>query len=361
LGLSEAILLSILLACCLSVFWFLQWRTGFFSTRYYAQIGGLLLIATLAALTVISWRAYGEIGFIVGVMAACVAAYHSALFGFKLLLDTDNKYRWIHKANRALVNYDQPHQRLTFRTQDGVKIQAIRLTTNSNGNGNGNAAHKKAVIVCHGAGRSKNTMSIVQTCAILATKYDVFAFDFRGHMESGGIFRANGDTEKDLVAMLEHIHRAGYEKIAVVGWSVGATTALLAAANGAKIDAIIAGAPPPVNLSEYKHLQLLQRMPVIQFPGGSAAAASRYMRVVPGTPLMNALDFAGQVPPIPILLVYNDFDTTLKVDASAFEALSAKLPATTETMRLPGSGHLFDWPNTFFFWTKMLDWLERNF
>jgi hypothetical protein len=99
---------------------------------------------------------------------------------------------------------------------------------------------------------------------------------------------------------------------------------------------------------------------MIQVPGGSAAATARYMRVVPGKSYMNVMDFVDQVPPIPILIAYNDFDTTLNIDAAAFEALHQRLP-TSETMRLPGHGHLFDWPNTFFFWNKMLDWLEVNF
>jgi pimeloyl-ACP methyl ester carboxylesterase len=348
--LDTIILLSLLLAGCLSAFWFMQWRTGFFSTRYYLQTGSLLFIGLLAAaLVVISWPQV-----IIIFIAASIAAYHFALWGFKILLDSDNKYRWIHKANRALVRYEQPHQRFMLRTQDGVKIQAISLK-------NGVKPERKAVIVCHGAGRSKNTMSIVQTCSILATRYDVFSFDFRGHMESGGIFRANGDTEYDLMAMIDHVRQMGYERIAIVGWSVGATTALLAAANGAQIDAIIAGSPPPVSLEQYKHLQLLKRIPVMQVPGGSAAATARYMRVVPGKPFMNILDFAPLVPPIPILLVYNDYDTTIDLAAEAFEKLYEKLPPTTEQMRLPGNGHLFDWPNTFFFWTKMFDWLEQHF
>lgn len=350
----EIIPLSLALGLSLAVFWFLQWRTGFFSTRYYTQVGLLLLIVLLAWwLIAVSWPANSVARVLVLLVALSVAAYHVGLFVFKLLLDSDNKYRWIHKANRALVKYDHPHERFTLRTQDGVRIQGVWLKCNP--------PVKKAVVVCHGAGRSKNTMSIVQTCTILATRYDVFTFDFRGHMESGGVFRANGDTEYDLLAVIDHVKRCGYEKIAVVGWSVGATTALLAAANGCPIDAIVAGAPPPVSLGEYKHLRLLKRVPVIGFPGGSAAATSRYMRVMPGKTYMNVLEFVDLVPPIPILMAYNDYDITLNIDASAFEMLHRKLPATTEAMRLPGRGHLFDWPNTFFFWEKMLRWLEVNF
>jgi hypothetical protein len=37
------------------------------------------------------------------------------------------------------------------------------------------------------------------------------------------------------------------------------------------------------------------------------------------------------------------------------------MPATTEKYPLPGRGHIFDWPNTFFVWNKMIAWLEENF
>lgn len=353
---NDTALLSVLLAASLGIFWLLQWRTGFFSTRYYFQMAGLLIIVLLAVLFIAVSHPLEVGGFslLTALAAASVAAFHSSLLVFKVLFDSDNKYRWIHKANRALVRYEQPHQRFTLRTRDGVRIQAVALTTAPD-------SENKAVIVCHGAGRSKNTMSIVQTCSILATRYHVFAFDFRGHMESGGVFRANGDTVHDLEAMIDHIRRSGYEHVAVVGWSVGATTALMAAANGAPLDAIVAGAPPPVSLSEYKHLQLLKRIPMMQVPGSSAAATSRYMRVVPDKILMNVLDFVEFVPHIPILLAYNDYDDTLNVDYSAFETLHKKLPQTTESLRLPGHGHVFDWPNTFFFWKKMMDWLESHF
>ncbi len=341
--------LGLLFCAALFIYWAVQWRTGFFSTRYYLQIAAILGVTLLgAALTVGLWPSV----LVIAIAVAILTAYHGALFGFKLLLDTDNKYRWIHKPNRALVRYDFPHDRITLTTADGVRLQALALH---------NPSATQAVIVCHGAGRSKNTMSIVQTCTILATRYAVFTFDFRGHMESGGLYRADNSTEHDLNAMMAHVQAAGFTEIAVFGWSVGGSTALLCAANGSPIKAIIAGSPPPVSLEEYKLLKLLRRIPLLRIPGSAAAAASRYMRVGPGQSFMNTLDYAERVPSIPILLVHNTYDTTLDVPAEAFRHLAEKLPESTEVMQLPGQGHLFDWPNTFFFWQKMLAWLEEHF
>ena len=333
-------------------FWLVQWYTGFFSTRYLLQMGGLLTIGLLALAALYSvYRAgccgAGELG---AVVLGGLAVYHLGLLVFRVLFDSDNKYRWIHKANRALVQYTLPHRRLTLHTEDGIRIQALDLT-------NGKPRGDKAIIVCHGAGRSKNTMAIVQTCAVLTTHYDVFTFDFRGHMESGGIYRANHETVYDLNAMLKYVRDQGYERVAVVGWSVGATTAFLAAAHGQPIDAIVAGAPPPVSLAEYKHIRLLRQIPLAQVPGAGMAAVSRYMRVAPAEPIMNVMDYAEQVPEIPILLVYNEHDETLNVPASAFEHLAEALPESTDQMCLEGAGHIFDWPNTYLFWNRMMEWL----
>lgn len=346
-------LLSLLLAGLLLTFWMLQWRTGFYSTRYHLQMASLLLIGVCAlSLAALTLRAgYTLFALLVPIP---LAFYHLGLLIFRVLFDSDNKYRWIHRVNRAIVQYHLPHQRFTLRTADGVRIQAIDLT-------NGQRRSDRAVIVCHGAARSKNTLAIVQTCSILAMHYDVFTFDFRGHMESGGIYRGNCDTELDLLAMIDYLSQRGYKHIAIVGWSVGASTALLAAANGSPIEAIVAAAPPPVSLAEYKHIRLLRRAPMMSVPAVGMAAVSRYMRAMPGDALMNTLDFADRVPPIPILLVHNEYDATLNVEGSMFDALYERLPRTTERMCLEGKGHVFDWPNTYLFWNQMLDWLAANF
>ncbi|MBZ0296315.1 MAG: alpha/beta fold hydrolase [Anaerolineae bacterium] len=343
------ILLAAGFVAAFTIYWLLQWRSGFFSTRYYLQLLGLLLLVLIGTLLLVQlWIPALPLALIVLVLTG----YHAGLFGFKLLFDADNKYRKAHRPNRALVQYPVPHQRLTITTADGVKLSALHLP---------HETADRAVIVCHGAGRSKNTMGIMQTCTILATRYAVFPFDFRGHMESGGLYHADNSTEQDLNAVIDYVRGLGYERIAVFGWSVGASTALLAAANGSPIAAIVAAAPPPVSLERYHLFETLRRYPFLRIPGTASAAVSRYMRVSPRLPLMNTLDYADRVPPIPIFMAYNDFDTTLKISVEAFERLLEHLPPSTEAMHLPGSGHVFDWPNTFFFWQRMMDWLEANF
>ena len=348
-----AIALSIVLSL---VFWFLQIRTSYLGTRYYLQVCGLFAIAVTAGYVAYSIFASQEYWaqVVLAILIGLYSLYHFGLLAIRVTAESDGNYRWIHRANRALVNYDCPHNRFTLRTQDGVNIQAISLSHEDK-------KAEKAIIVCHGAGRSKNTMPVVQTVRILATKYDVFTFDFRGHLESGGVFRTNGDTDYDLQAMIDYVEGQGYTKIAVFGWSIGAWTALLSASRGRHIDAIIAGSPPPIQLSALRLTKALERWRILAIPVLAGVAVMRNMKTTAGKYALSIQDFVRKIPEIPILLVYNDYDYTLKVSSDAFEQLYEKLPITKERLCFEGNGHLFDWPNMYFLWVKMFDWLEHNF
>ena len=336
-------------------FWVLQLRTRFFSTRYFLQVGSLFAIALLSLYLLAKLLAAPITipGVGAALLLALVVIYHAGL-GLGKLRETDTRYRRMRKANRAVVAYDMPHERKTILTDDGERLQMIVLCSRA-------GKSDKAVIVCHGAGRSKNSIPVVQTSQILASKYDVYAFDFRGHMESSGTFRADGDTDNDLKAVLDYVRSMNYTKVAVVGWSIGAWTALLSAARGRKIDAIVAAAPPPYDLTRLSYLRLLKRLTLFHVSILPGVAVIRSLWAGVGTHTLTIEDFVRHIPNIPILLIYNDFDYASQIGAEAFEQLYERLPATSEQLRLPGTGHVFYWPNTFFVWTRMLDWLDRNF
>jgi pimeloyl-ACP methyl ester carboxylesterase len=353
----DTFIMSIAFAVLFITFWVFEYRTRYFSTRYFLQIeclfgialAGIYLFIRLTSENVTIWS------LLVALVMLVIAIYHGGLAIIKLR-ESDTRYRWIHKANRAVVTYGTPHERIALKTDDGERIQAIKVCNPYGGSND----PTKAVIVCHGAGRSKNTLPIVQTCKVLATKYDVFTFDFRGHMESSGVFKADGDTEYDLKAMIEYVKNLGYQKIAVFGWSIGAWTALLSASRGRPIDAIIAGSPPPYNMSTMFYVRGLEMMRTLHLPLLAGVAVVRNMWTTTGKHILNISDFVRNLPHIPILMVYNEYDYTLKIPAEEFEKLIAQLPFGAETMKLPGRGHLFDWPNTYFMWQKMFDWLGQH-
>lgn len=348
---------SILFVVLFPTFWYLQIFTRKFSTRYYLQVGLLFAISLASGYLAIRLLAFEQTWLtLVGVVGmGAIFIYHAGLCFVKLVLQSDSRYRRLYSANRAIVSYSSPHERLTLRTDDGERLQVIALCNDTT------SKSEKAIVICHGAGRNKNTIPVVQTAQILATKYDVYTFDFRGHMESSGFFKADGDTDLDLKSMIDYLKGAGYQKIAVIGWSIGAWTALLSASRGRPIDAIIAGAPPPENMTALFFVKSLKRLKLLQGPVLASTAVMRNMWAADADHPLNTPEFVREIPNIPILLIYNEYDYTLRTTADAFERLYENLPATSEKFLLPGKGHMFDWPNTYFLWNKMFDWLAQNF
>jgi pimeloyl-ACP methyl ester carboxylesterase len=100
-------------------------------------------------------------------------------------------------------------------------------------------------ILCHGAGSDHRAVESSAEC-IAKRGVATFLFDFRGHGLSSGIY--DGNTADDVVAAFEHL--ANYPEIdlnhvALVGHSMGASAALLAAAKLDKLSALVLLSCPP--------------------------------------------------------------------------------------------------------------------
>lgn len=104
---------------------------------------------------------------------------------------------------------------------------------------------KRTVVLCHGVGAGKeHVLGLVWLLAKCG--YNVLAFDFRGHGESGGNFISYGDRERqDVLAAVRWLkvnHPRQAQKIFGIGMNSGAAALLEAAADGGEgksIDAIV--------------------------------------------------------------------------------------------------------------------------
>lgn len=111
--------------------------------------------------------------------------------------------------------------------------------------------HSKAVILAHGFFNSRKAVLFKDMAAALIDDYDVVVFDFRGHGESGGPFHWTAKEHLDLIAVLDYCRR-DYEKIGVVGFSLGAAASIIAAARSDLISSLIAvSAPTQFNKIEF--------------------------------------------------------------------------------------------------------------
>ncbi|MGE0268963.1 MAG: alpha/beta hydrolase [Candidatus Omnitrophota bacterium] len=103
--------------------------------------------------------------------------------------------------------------------------------------------HKRVIILAHGFYNSKKAVLFKEMAEMLSDEYDVIVFDFRGHGKSKGLFTWTVKEYQDLQAILDYAHTK-YEKIGVIGFSLGAASSIIAASRTDRIDSLIAVSPP---------------------------------------------------------------------------------------------------------------------
>ena len=120
-------------------------------------------------------------------------------------------------------------------TQDNTKIRFNHYENNK----------KDVVIISPGWCMTKDSKSFLKISEIFINNFDVITIDYRGHGESGGFFTFGAKEILDLEAVINYAkENYNYEKINLVGFSLGASTSLIAASNLNFINAIIAVSPP---------------------------------------------------------------------------------------------------------------------
>lgn len=121
-----------------------------------------------------------------------------------------------------------PYERVAFTAEDGIQLTgwwmpATRLT---------GAVESPTVLFLHGYGASK-AQSLSVAPFLVRAGYNVLAFDFRAHGESGGGYTTVGLEEvKDVAAawgFLASRPDVALDRVAILGWSMGGATGLNAA------------------------------------------------------------------------------------------------------------------------------------
>ncbi|MGI6668010.1 MAG: alpha/beta hydrolase [Acetivibrionales bacterium] len=105
----------------------------------------------------------------------------------------------------------------------------------------------RAVILAHSHGGNRlqfglETVDLIKE--FLSRGYNVFTFDMRNSGESGGKTSTFGYGEKeDIEAAINYLNSQGIKRITLMGFSTGASASILAAAESASVDAVIADSP----------------------------------------------------------------------------------------------------------------------
>jgi fermentation-respiration switch protein FrsA (DUF1100 family) len=99
------------------------------------------------------------------------------------------------------------------------------------------------IIMVHGGEMHRADPSIGMldiAAALVKSDYNVLMFDLRGHGESDGDRMSAGYYERnDLLGAVDFVKDRGFERIGVLGFSMGAATALMAASESDDIDCVV--------------------------------------------------------------------------------------------------------------------------
>ena len=119
-------------------------------------------------------------------------------------------------------------------SEDGQKVAYMHYRT----------SHKKVIIMAPGFFNNKETYLFKKMTEDMTKEYDVICFDFRGHGKSNGLFTWTSNEANDLRVVVKYAKEQGYEKIGVMGFSLGAATTLIEASKNTDIDSIVAVSTP---------------------------------------------------------------------------------------------------------------------
>lgn len=122
-------------------------------------------------------------------------------------------------------------EEVSLETSDKVRLAAWYIPSENQGD--------KAIIFLHGYPADKG--DLLHWASFLKDKYSLLFFDFRYFGKSEGSFTSLGFHErKDVLAAIKYLKNKGMQKIGLMGFSFGASVALLTLPETADVAAAVA-------------------------------------------------------------------------------------------------------------------------
>jgi uncharacterized protein len=215
------------------------------------------------------------------------------------------------------------------KTSDGLTLRGWYCPT---------PKHRRLIVLVHGMGGSRDEMARIGR-DLHVEGYDVLLFDLRGHGRSDPSRLYMGGRERgDVRAVLNWATRQGYpaDRVGWLGYSMGASTLLMEAAQNARIKAVVLDSPFG-NLPELldRQLTLHSHLPRLFNPGILTAARLAFgVRTDNLIPIRSALQWGQR----PMLLIHGEADSIVPVHQA--RQLARAIGPTCQAVILPGVEHV---------------------
>lgn len=231
-------------------------------------------------------------------------------------------------ATRENVNV----KRFILFTEDGIAIDISHFLSGK----------PDVCILAHGFMGSKQRPYITKLAERLSQHFDVITFDFRGHGKSGGV--SNGTEEfYDIKAVIDYVKRNGYQKIALVGFSLGGIQGICEAAKFHDVDALVTVGTPADAAAIIPNAGWLFWM--ANNPLGRLVLRI-WVRLGDAPEFPKPVAAIDQVSPVPLLIIHGSKDTL--VDVTEAEILYQKAKEPKELVIIEGMDHPPKLPDEFY-------------
>jgi len=246
-------------------------------------------------------------------------------------------WRWVHPPRLPWPSGAEGTP-IEFASPDGTRLRGLWL-----GEGEG-----PTVVLCHGYFRSLAEPYDVGL-ALWRAGYRVLLFDFRACGRSDGYFTTLGAREVlDVLAAVEEACRRGGGPLAVLGISMGAAAAIMAAAREPRVRAVVADSAYADLADLVAHrvragipLPPLRPLARASVRLGELLAAFRAREVRP-------VDWIACLAPRPLLLIYAERDSFVPLHQR--EEMFQRAGEPKEMWVAPGSDHAmarWDYPQEY--------------
>ena len=200
---------------------------------------------------------------------------------------------------------------------------------------------EQIIIIVHGvdSNRADTTIGLLDIASGLVEHgYSVLMFDLRGHGESDGNRVSAGYYERnDLAGAVDYVKGRGFESIGVLGFSMGAATAIMTTAENDDIDALVAD-------SSYSNMQDMigpEFSKRTKFPKFFLPPILFIVKIIYGVDFVavKPIEYIPDISPRPIFLIYGEQDERVPVE-HAYRMQEASKNPQTELWVLPDVGHV---------------------
>jgi dipeptidyl aminopeptidase/acylaminoacyl peptidase len=229
--------------------------------------------------------------------------------------------------------YHAEFETVSFTTEDGVLLKGWLVKPARS------ASRSPAIIICHGVGANKSDFT--EFSASLARRgFFVLQFDFRAHGESGGSRTSLGYHEqKDIVAALGFLKSRrdiASERVGIYGFSMGGSSAIMAAAKTKAFAAVIVDSAF-TSLRDQARDAITGFYHLPEFPFLHLAVLGYELYFQTRVDTIAPVRMIAEIAPTPVLIIAGEGDQLIPADNG--KKLYAAAHEPKELWLIPGADH----------------------